>query len=487
MNKDIKNTSVEPKFVKFYNLKHNPFNLEPEQKYFYINSTLGQRMEFLNRLVKSDDFLILVIGEEGAGKTTLLNHFLSKASEKWRSCKISATPASEKTEFENLNGHPAFILQNEELPVIMLDNAHKLSTDELQFLIELAGKSGHSSKLKRVVLFCEPKIQVKLSDLSNKVSDENTINKIYIPQLTNGDTKEYLTQRLKVAGYKGKFPFSANDLSKISKQGGIPRKINEEAAIILEKKADRNIIYKFRNIGLVAASFIAAVLISAVFLKDNNNVIKDKSENIKIESPESEDIIEEDPVEKITEARKQEILEEEDPVEEMTEAQKQEILEKVGEDVTFSEEKRKDTTEPKISQTPPKEKKVSKKKPVNLRELKREKWLLSQKPSYFTLQILGVRKKESLLRFVRKHKLKNYAYFHTSFKNKDWYPLLYGVYPTFKAATLAIRKLPKEFREYSPWVRQMSSVHRAIRNKRTALNIKKFIAIKSGRQKVNES
>ncbi|MCP3926776.1 MAG: hypothetical protein GY714_29805 [Desulfobacterales bacterium] len=446
-------------------------------------------MEFLNRLVKSDDFLILVIGEEGAGKTTLLNHFLSKASEKWRSCKISATPASEKTEFENLNGHPAFILQNEELPVIMLDNAHKLSTDELQFLIELAGKSGHSSKLKRVVLFCEPKIQVKLSDLSSKVSDENTINKIYIPQLTNGDTKEYLEQRLNVAGYKGQFPFSANDLGKISKQGGIPGKINEEAAIILEKKADRNIFNKLRNIGLVAASFIAAVLISAVFLKDNNNVIKDKSENIKIESPEFEDIIEEeDPVEKINETRKQETLEEKDPVEEISEAQKQEILEKIGEvDVTISEEKKKDTTEPKVSQTPPKEKKVAKKKTVNLRELKRERWLLAQKPSYFTLQILGVRKKESLLRFVRKHKLKNYAYFHTSFKNKDWYPLLYGVYPTFKAATSAIKKLPKEFREYSPWVRQMSSVHRAIRNKRTALNIKKIIAIKSDRQKANES
>lgn len=456
MAKDIKNKRSTPKFVHSYKLKSNPFHLDPEQRYFYVNSTLGQRLDFLNRLVKSDDFLILVIGEEGAGKTTLLNHFLSKASDKWRSCKITASPGSEASgEFENLKGHPAFILQNEELPVIMLDNAHELSIDELAFLIELAGRTGYTSKLKRVVLFCEPQIQVKLSELSQKVADEGTINKIYIPQLSKKDTKEYIAQRLEIAGFKGKNPFSSSEISKIFKNsGGIPRRINEEAACSLEKKADRNLLGKFRNAGLVAASFFLAVALSVILLKENT-VVKEKRVTINVQSP-------------------------------VKELEKDSDKKKDIEKKTIEPAKKKDSNPDnltKIAEKPAAEKPALsipvKKEDVKgraLKKIKREKWLLSQKPSYYTLQLLGVRKKESLYNFIGKHKLKNFAYFHTFFKNKDWYPLLYGIYPTFRDASSAIKKLPKEFQAYSPWVRQMSSVHRAIKTKKTAFGSVRSIA-----------
>ena len=465
MAKDIKNKRNTPKFVRSYDLKSNPFHLDPEQRYFYINSTLGQRLDFLNRLVKSDDFLILVIGEEGAGKTTLLNHFLSKASDKWRSCKITASPGSESVgDFENLKGHPAFILQNEELPVIMLDNAHELSIDELAFLIELAGKTVYTSKLKRVVLFCEPQIQVKLSDLSQKVSDEGTINKIYIPQLTQKDTKEYLAQRLEIAGFKGKLPFSSGEIAKIyKKSGGIPKKINEEATLCLDKKADKNLMGKFRNAGLVAASFFVAVVLSVILLKENT-VIKEKGITVNVQSPVTElkkDYNQKNRIEK-NRAEKKIIESVEKKVSDpgnVIETAKKPIVVKKPEIRKPAIVKRKDF------------------KRDTLKKLRREKWLLSQKPTHYTLQLLGVRKKESLTSFIGKHKVQNFAYFHTFFKNKDWYPLLYGIYPTFKDATRAIKKLPKEFQAFSPWVRQMSSVHRAIKTKKTAFGSIKSIAL----------
>ena len=91
---------------------------------------------------------------------------------------------------------------------------------------------------------------------------------------------------------------------------------------------------------------------------------------------------------------------------------------------------------------------------------------MNQNPAYFTLQILGVRKEKSIFKFVSKYNLDNkFAYFHTYFKNKDWYPLLYGIYPSYKEASREIKRLPKEIRMYSPWVRQISSVQRAIKNR----------------------
>lgn len=447
MEKHIKKEQI-PEFVHSYKLRSNPFHLDPEQKHFFVNSTLGQRLEFLNRLVESNDFLILVIGEEGAGKTTLLNHFLSKASDKWRSCRISANPGSDSTQdFENLNGHPAFILQDES-PVIMLDNAHALTVDELAFLIELAGRTGNTSKVKRIVLFSEPQIQVKLTDLSKRVADEGTINKIYIPQLSYKDTSEYISQRLKIAGFRGKNLFSPGELKEIfKKSGGLPKKINEEASKILIKKSGGNLFGKFRNIGLIAASFFLAAVLSVIFLKDNISPVPEKRV-VNIEKRVKKDI----PDVKKNPLKREEIV--------SKIPEENEIKEKIDKKPVRKSEKKAEKTI---------KKQVKKQK--TRYGIKSEKWLLSQKPSWYTLQIIGVRKKESIYSFAKKHNLKEFAFFHTSFKNKDWYPLLYGIYPTFKEATRAIKKLPKEFRIYSPWVRQMSSVHRAIKTKKTAFAI----------------
>jgi septal ring-binding cell division protein DamX len=83
----------------------------------------------------------------------------------------------------------------------------------------------------------------------------------------------------------------------------------------------------------------------------------------------------------------------------------------------------------------------------------REEWLLSQRSTDFTIQILGVRSEKRLLDF-------NYK---SSYKNKDWYPLLFGVYATKKEASSVIKLLPPDIQKASPWIRKMSSIQRAIR------------------------
>jgi septal ring-binding cell division protein DamX len=98
-------------------------------------------------------------------------------------------------------------------------------------------------------------------------------------------------------------------------------------------------------------------------------------------------------------------------------------------------------------------------------EIHREKWLLTQNSAYYTIQILGVRSEKRLQDFVEKNirpKERNIAYYHTRYKGKDWYPLLYGVYATKTEASSAMKELPPTVQKASPWIRRMSSVHRAI-------------------------
>jgi len=102
------------------------------------------------------------------------------------------------------------------------------------------------------------------------------------------------------------------------------------------------------------------------------------------------------------------------------------------------------------------------------RIIHREKWLLSQEPSFYTIQLMGARKEALLFNFVEKNQLleqNEIAYYQTTFKDKPWFQLLYGVYAIKKDAQSAADNLPPKIRKSSPWIRRLSAVQKAIRRK----------------------
>ena len=91
---------------------------------------------------------------------------------------------------------------------------------------------------------------------------------------------------------------------------------------------------------------------------------------------------------------------------------------------------------------------------------------MDQDPSFYTMQVLGVRKEEFILDFIKVHKLlanQNVAYYKTKYKGKKWYPLLYGIYPTKSEAKSAIKELPEKVQKSIPWVRKISAVQNEVR------------------------
>jgi len=99
--------------------------------------------------------------------------------------------------------------------------------------------------------------------------------------------------------------------------------------------------------------------------------------------------------------------------------------------------------------------------PANSSETAHEAWLWSQDPRNFTLQLLGARSADSIREFLHKHaKLDDTAvYFHTRHDARDWYAVVYGVYPGREQAQAAIARLPAELRDASPWIRSFASIH----------------------------
>ena len=87
-------------------------------------------------------------------------------------------------------------------------------------------------------------------------------------------------------------------------------------------------------------------------------------------------------------------------------------------------------------------------------------WIWSQDPGHFTLQLLGARREASVRQFVREHGLEGRAtWFHTRQNGRDWYAVIYGVYPDRAAALAARNALPETLRRQSPWARSFASIH----------------------------
>ena len=96
--------------------------------------------------------------------------------------------------------------------------------------------------------------------------------------------------------------------------------------------------------------------------------------------------------------------------------------------------------------------------------IKDKTWLNQQNPKHYTLQILGARDPETLIKFVRQHGIKaDTAWYATNLKGKPWYVLVHRFYTNKDVARQSIARLPKGLQEARPWVKSVASIHKITR------------------------
>jgi len=370
----------------------------------------------------------------------------------------------------------------------MLDDAHELTGIELQYLLKDALAPGGSRKLKRLVLFSEPDINATMASLSAPFTRETVVNKVHMSSLSETETHDYLFHRLKIAGLTGKNPFKSTDTKSIHKAaGGLPGRINQKAHTLLlnrlsgEKPTSRSIrlpwIFK-KSFLIIAGIIVVLSLVMFLFF------FKEKKSNIPsadIPGPETQvsntmrKTAKKPPTSPVSAA----------PVASLnnkgSEKAKQSLdkpenkLSKTDLSVSFKQKaqagkpkaqagKKKIKSSDLIQKKKKQEETVSEKS-KKAKGIHRESWLLAQNPSYYTIQLVGLQNEKSINKFVKKYKLFNrVAYYKTLYRKKDWYPLLYGAYPTRKEASSAMKTLPQEFRKFSPWIRSFSSIQQIIKS-----------------------
>ena len=363
----------------------------------------------------------------------------------------------------------------------MFDNAHELTEIELQYLLKDALAPGGSRKLKRLILFSEPSINATMASLSAPFTRETVVNKVHMSPLSETETHDYLFHRLKIAGLTGKNPFKSSDIKPMYKAaGGLPGRINEKAHTLLlnrlsgKKPTPRTIRLpgNLKKSFLIIAGFIAvlALVLFLFFFKEKNSNIP----SVDLPGPKTQV----SSSMKKTDRKPSALPVSAAPVassdsngsEKATEAlaKPENKLGKTDPLVSFKTKdqagKKKIKSSDLIQKKKKQEKTVSKKS-KRTKGIHRESWLLAQNSSHYTIQLIGLQNEKSVYKFVNKHKLFNQvAYYKTLYHNKDWYPLLYGVYPTRKEASSAMKQLPQELRKFSPWIRTFSSIQQIIKS-----------------------
>jgi type II secretory pathway predicted ATPase ExeA len=469
----------DPGYNAILGLQKSPFSSEDDRTFFYAFPSIVQRLNVLSRLIQGRDFLIMVIGEKGSGKTALLNQFLISAKGNWRTCRIRAHSKAipdRKSALDNLNEHPAFILPDDEPPIVLFDDAHELTEIELQYLLKDALAPGGDRKLKRLILFSESSINATIASLSAPFTKETVVNKIHMPPLKESETQEYLFHRLKIAGLTGKNPFKSADIKSIHKAaGGLPGKINERAHTLLknrfsdEESSSRPIwlsglLKKIILLALGSITLFGLVIFLFFHKEESSNLSTIDLPGPKFQvSNHLKKKLKKPPAFAVSAApsnNSEQAAQLLDKSEEKFGKNNSAVSVKSKDEVGTKKTKSSDLTSDKKKKRKTVSKTSKKGKKIN-----RENWILAQNPSFYTIQLIGLQNTTAIYTFVKKYELfYNVAYYKTLYHKKDWYPLLYGVYPTRKEALAAMKNLPPEIGKFSPWIRTFSSIQQIIRS-----------------------
>lgn len=88
-------------------------------------------------------------------------------------------------------------------------------------------------------------------------------------------------------------------------------------------------------------------------------------------------------------------------------------------------------------------------------------WVAAQNPNYYTLQLASSTNVQLIEKYYSENDLVGKAgYYRSRREGEDWYALVFGAYPSVQDAKDAIENLPEDLKKWSPWVRNIRSIHK---------------------------
>lgn len=235
-------------YHKFFGLKENPFNINPDPRYLFMTRHTQEALACLIYGIQTRKGFILLTGEVGTGKTTVVNKMLEWARQENIATAFIFNPRLNETEFfdfmmadfgiscESQLKSRILLRLNEWLlqrhqqgqrAVLVIDEAQNLSVEMLEEIRLLTNLETSKEKLLQIVLAGQPELEDHLNLPNLRQLRQRIVLRAKTRPLTVLETHGYVTERLRIAGNSGAEIFTSDAIEAISRcSHGIPRVIN---------------------------------------------------------------------------------------------------------------------------------------------------------------------------------------------------------------------------------------------------------------------
>lgn len=236
-------------YIRFFGLREAPFNLLPNSRFFFDGASHRKAFSYLTFGLNKAEGFVVVTGEIGAGKTTIIDLILKRlAQSRVRAAKIAATQfgaddflrvianafgleteGREKASvYHALEIYLRGIRQDGRRPLLFVDEAQGLVRSTLEELRMLSNLQHKDQSLLQIFLIGQPELRHLLARPDLDQLRQRIIASYHLTALEEDEVAEYVSHRLKVAGWQGLPQFAEDSFSLIfDETAGVPRKINK--------------------------------------------------------------------------------------------------------------------------------------------------------------------------------------------------------------------------------------------------------------------
>ncbi len=192
-----------------------------------LNYNLGQ----IKTLIAEGTDLLVITSPANSGKNALSNQIRSIRDSNWRTSLICASAGTnidslsqdiiqqalpDKADntlpiVSQVHRYLEYSARNGIIPVIMVDDAHELPLEILEFVLQLA-ELRYAESLFRIVLFADETINDRLDDPQLKDLTTSVLRNIHIPSFLEEETKEHINNHLSTSKEIDEYLFDDLDI-----------------------------------------------------------------------------------------------------------------------------------------------------------------------------------------------------------------------------------------------------------------------------------
>jgi type II secretory pathway predicted ATPase ExeA len=234
-------------YLEHFGLREAPFRITPHTEFFFSGANRGSTLEALIYAITAGEGMVKVTGEVGSGKTMLCRVLMERLPENVETIYL-AVPSLTRDEMlaaiaadlgiETAGASTTKLVRalQEKLieihaggrsVVALIDEAHAMPLATLEEIRLLSNLETGKAKLLQIVLFGQPELDAHLALPNMRQLKERITHGFTLGPLPPRDVSDYVSFRLRAAGYHGPDLFGPDVLRIISEASeGLTRRIN---------------------------------------------------------------------------------------------------------------------------------------------------------------------------------------------------------------------------------------------------------------------